>query len=92
MRMTSMGSRAAALTSACWPTATRLGPAAAAPASAWAAMGSRARVSDREGGMPAGMGEGYPHLPLHGLAASAEMEGDEGAYPEFHHSRGAETT
>ena len=49
MRMTSSGSQVAAPTSACWPTATRRGPAAAVPASAWAVTGSHARVSDREG-------------------------------------------
>lgn len=49
MRMTSLGSQVAAPTSACWPIATRRGPAAAAPASAWAVMGSHARVSNREG-------------------------------------------
>lgn len=48
MRMTSMESQAAALTSACWPTATRRGPAAAALASAWAVMENRAKVSNGE--------------------------------------------
>lgn len=64
MRMTSMGNRVAAPTSACWPTATRRGPAAAAPASAWEVMGNPARVSDGAGRacLRGGVG-GRPSLP-----------------------------
>lgn len=86
MRMTSMGSQVAAPTSAFWPTATRRGPAAAAPASAWAVMGSHARVSEGQG-LCARWG-GWEHvltrLPT-ALPLLSEMKRDEGIYPKFHH-------
>lgn len=64
-----MGSRVAAPTSACWPTATRRGPAAAALASAWAVMGSHARVSNTAGcACLLGWVGKCPYLPPHSAA------------------------
>lgn len=83
VKTTSMGSRVAALTSACWPTATRRGPAAAVPASAWAVTGSHARVSDREEGVcPLGGCGRVPQVSPTARLPLSDMQGDEGSVPE----------